>query len=219
MTKLTDKERKELEKKIAEGRKVFQQGFDAHKLYFFNTPLLPANPLQAELLEAWSDLSYEVFTYTGANRIGKTAVSAILIQSILQGKWPWNNKKIHFPHNEPRKVRWVGQDWSKHIKTVLIPTLYEWWPKDRPVKIKKDGLGIETFWIDEITGSTLEIMSNKQESDLMEGWWGDLIVYDEPPKRDVRVACSRGFTSNSIMWRTFSRFQESLFIFKPSLYR
>ena len=108
------------------------------------------------------------------------------------GKWPWDNQKMPFMHNDPRKVRWVGQDWQKHIKTVVIPTLKEWWPKDRPVKIKKDGLGIETFWIDEITGSTLEIMSNKQESDLMEGWWGDLIVYDEPPKRDVRVACSRG---------------------------
>ena len=96
------------------------------------------------------------------------------------------------PAGEPRKARIVGQDWEKHVKTVLIPTLRRWWPKDRAVSVKKNSLGVEAVWTDELTGSTLEIMSNKQESDLHEGWWGDLIAYDEPPKRDVRIANARG---------------------------
>ena len=45
---------------------------------FFNKPKaedgIPANPLQAELLEAWDDQSYKVFTYTGGNRTGKTTL-------------------------------------------------------------------------------------------------------------------------------------------------
>jgi hypothetical protein len=35
-------------------------------------------------------------------------------------------------------------------------------------------------------------MSNVQDSSVFEGWEGDLVVYDEPPKRDIRVACARG---------------------------
>ena len=35
-------------------------------------------------------------------------------------------------------------------------------------------------------------MSNNQDSDVFEGWDGDLIVWDEPPKRNIRVACARG---------------------------
>jgi len=35
-------------------------------------------------------------------------------------------------------------------------------------------------------------MSNNQESDTFEGWSGDLVVWDEPPKRANRVAAARG---------------------------
>ena len=61
--------------------------------------------------------------------------------------------------------------------------------KDGP---KKNTQGIAALWLDEKTGSTLEIMSNKQESELHEGWEGDLIIYDEPPTRAIRVANARG---------------------------
>jgi hypothetical protein len=68
----------------------------------------------------------------------------------------------------------VGQDWEKHIKAVLTPELKKWWPKKRRVKTKKNNNGVDYFWEDEATGSTLEIMSNLQDSDLHEGWSGDL---------------------------------------------
>jgi hypothetical protein len=195
LAKSIEEQKRELKLQKLEMLRWNKQYEQDNRIKFFNTPKLPANPLQAELIEAWDDPEYTIFTYTGANRIGKTTILAVAAFSTMFGKWPWSNKKLPMPGHppgEPRKVRIVGQDWEKHVKTVLIPTLKYWWPKERDVHIKKNSLGVDAVWTDVITGSTLEIMSNKQESDLHEGWWGDLIGYDEPPKREVRVANARG---------------------------
>ena len=89
-------------------------------------------------------------------------------------------------------MRLIGQDWEKHIKTVIEPALEEWWPQAYRVEKKKNNVGVNALWTDVKTKSTLEIMSNGTESELHEGWMGDLILYDEPPKRDIRVANARG---------------------------
>lgn len=153
---------------------------------------LQPNPKQDRLLKAWLNRQKKVFTYTGGNRTGKTTIAAIIFICMMAGKWLWNDEDIWFPHNNPRKLRVIGQDWEKHISTVVVPELKKWWPDNRPVKLKKNNIGVEAMWVDELTGSTLEIMSNKQDSDLFEGWQGDGCYYDEPPRRDVRVACARG---------------------------
>jgi hypothetical protein len=167
-----------------------------NKIEFFtldaDTGGIPANPLQDELVNAWQDWFYKVFTYTGANRIGKTTIGAIIGISVLLGYLPWNRKRLHFTHNRTRKVRLIGQDWEKHIKAVVIPAWKEWWPKSRKLDKKKNNQGVDAIWTDIQTGSTMEIMSNNQDSDLHEGWFGDLIIYDEPPKRNIRVANARG---------------------------
>lgn len=150
------------------------------------------NPKQLELLAAWGNQKYKVFTYTGANRIGKTTIGAVIAHSTLIGKWLWNGEPVPIPHKLPRKVRYVGQDWEKHIKAVVEPALKKWWPKQRKVETRKNNFGVEAFWTDVETGSTLELMSNNQEADLHEGWDGDLIIYDEPPRREIRVANARG---------------------------
>ena len=157
-------------------------------LFYFVTP----NPPQDLLLQAWRNPYKKVFTFTGGNRSGKTTIGIIIALSVLFGEWMWSGEKITFPHNRPRKIRIVGQDWEKHIQTVIIDTLRTWWPEKRAVHIKKNGQGVETLWTDKETGSTIEIMSNNQDSDLHEGWNGDLIYYDEPPRREIRVANARG---------------------------
>lgn len=186
--KLKEAEILELVSKETEVLSAIASDKKDNAIYYFNRP----NPPQEELLGAWDNQDYKVFTYTGANRIGKTTILAILVFSTMFGFYPWSGKKIPFPHNKPRKVRIVGQSWEDHIKTVLIPTLREWWPKKRPLKTKKNNMGVEKLWVDELTGSTLEILSNMQDSDVQEGWQGDLIGYDEPPKRDNRVTNARG---------------------------
>jgi hypothetical protein len=150
------------------------------------------NPPQVALLEAWKNPKYKVFTYSGANRIGKTFISSLLGICTLAGEYLWSGEKMVFPFPGPRKVRYVGQAWESHVKAVVEPMLNFWWPQARPLDRKKNNQGIDAIWVDKKTRSTLEIMSNVQDSSVFEGWMGDLVLYDEPPKRDVRVACARG---------------------------
>jgi len=127
-----------------------------------------------------------------------TTIGTVMAFSTMFGYWPWDKDKLlYFSHDKPRKVRYIGQDWEKQIKTVLIPELEKWWPANRKVIKKKNNQGIDAYWKDELTGSTLELMSNGQESDLHEGWSGDLIIYDEPCKRSIRVANARGLIDRS----------------------
>lgn len=153
---------------------------------------IPANPPQARLLEAWKNPQYKVFTFTGGNRLGKTTIGMVLTICTMAGEWLWSKEKMPFPHSMPRRVRYIGQGWETHIKTVVEPALKKWWPKARPIETKKNNQGVEAVWTDKMTGSTLEILSNNQDSGSFEGWEGDLIVYDEPPDRANRIACARG---------------------------
>lgn len=122
-----------------------------------------------------------------------TTIGTIIALATLFGKWPWNEKLIPgLKQNYPRKVRYVGQAWETHIKDVVEPAFRKWWPSKRPVEKKKNNQGIDYYWIDNETQSSVEIMSNNQASDVFEGWEGDLVVYDEPPRREIRVACARG---------------------------
>jgi hypothetical protein len=154
---------------------------------------MPPNPKQAELLAGWLDPTKKVFTFTGGNRGGKTTILVIIALSVMFGRWLWNDTPIQFPYKKYRyrKVRIVGQSWEQ-IKTVLIPKLQEWWPKNRPLETKKNNQGVDSMWRDLTTGSKLEILSNSQDSSFMEGEDNDLDCYDEPPDRDNRIACARG---------------------------
>ena len=162
---------------------------ESNLIEFFDRP----NPLQTKLLKAWDDPTYKVFAFTGGNRIGKTTIGVILAICTCAGQYLFGEKKsLLFPHKKARKIRYIGQDWEKQIKAVVIPELEKWWPQTRPVKKKKNSNGVDALWTDVLTGSTIEIMSNGQESELHEGWQGDIVIYDEPPKRDIRVANARG---------------------------
>jgi len=181
---------------IAEKRKrieAYDKMREANRIYHFQKgDLWEPNPAQSKLIEAWKNISYKVFTFTGANRIGKTTIGIVIAYSVMFGEWPWSGEKIPFMHKEARKVRYVGQGWESHIKTVVEPELKRLWPKHRPLQNKKNNQGVEAMWVDSGTGSNLEIMSNNQESDTFEGWSGDLIVWDEPPERKNRIASARG---------------------------
>jgi len=146
------------------------------------------------MVEAYLDQSYKTLGMSGGNRLGKTTLLTILGLSTLFGKYLWNNQTLLqlFNHKKSRKVRYIGQGWHDHIKSVVIPELEKWWPKSRPVERKGNGVIRDTYWKDLMTGSTIEIMSNTQDSKVHEGWHGDLILYDEPPKREIYIANARG---------------------------
>ena len=210
----TEFRREQIKRELAEARKrhaanlLKEQAYINSNLLEFFTPFdgevdphktLPVpkqHPKQVELFEAFKDRTKKVFTYTGGNRTGKTVSGVDITWCYVTGTWLWSGEKIWFPHRRPRRIRIVGQDWEKHIKTVVIPALWQWMPRNhvslKGGKPKKNSLGVEAFWEDERTGSTIEIMSNRQETSLFEGWDGDLIYYDEPPSRNNRTACTRG---------------------------
>ena len=150
-----------------------------------------ANPKQKLILDGWDNLLYKVFTMTGGNKLGKTTLGTVIGESHMFGYWPWDARKTPIS-TPPIKIRYVGQDWDSHVKTVVQPCLEMWWPKNRRLETKKNNQGVKSFWLDKKTGSTLELMSNKQEPDVFEGWDGDLILFDEPPKREIWIACMRG---------------------------
>ncbi len=151
-----------------------------------------ANPKQKLILEALNNSSYKIFTMTGSNKFGKTTLGTIVAISLMIGYWPWDVRKTPIS-SPPVKIRYIGQDWETHIKTVLEPALDTWWPKSRKVETKKHpSVGVKSFYRDIKTGSTLEIMSNNSDSEVYEGWDGDFILCDEPPKRAIWIACMRG---------------------------
>ena len=187
------KELKEIDAKIVNQLREMNDYRMRNKIEFFDKEPNPGpNPRQKEILEAWDNPQFKVFTFTGGNRLGKTCLLSLLAHSVMRGEFPWNNQRINFPHNEPRKIRYIGQDWQDQIKKVVIPELKKWQAADRPTKITGNGIITDTDWLDVKTGSTIEIMSNKQDPGVHEGWSGDLILYDEPPRREIRVANARG---------------------------
>ena len=182
-----------------------KQHMAKNRIMFFNVPDRPRhpdfpelrepNPLQKQLLAAWLDPKYRTFLYSSGNRGGKTTIGTIMSIAICAGEWPWSGEKIQFSHDLPRKVRIVGQAWESHVKVVVEPALKFWWPEVYELKSSKNNQGITAvceFYIRGKLQGTIEIMSNVQDSSVFEGWMGDLIYYDEPPKRDVRIACARG---------------------------
>ena len=183
----------QLEMKELEVLQLLKKHKDECPIEYFTRP----NPPQKALIEAFENPLYKVLVFTGGNRVGKTTIGAILAISTTVGYFPWSEKKLIFSHKLPRKVRYIGQDWERHVAQVVVPALKKWYPHNRECYIKKNMVGVEAFWRDIQTGSTLEIMSNKQESELHEGWDGDLIVYDEPPKRSIRVANARGLVDRN----------------------
>jgi hypothetical protein len=169
-------------------------------LEFITTAPRPGfNPKQYPIVEAFLDPFYKTFGMSGGNRLGKTFLLTCLGLSVVFGKYLWDGTNLlHlFPHNKARKVRYVGQGWHDHVLAVVIPQIEALWPKNRKFETHGNGVITGTFWKDVKTGSTIEIMSNNQRSKEHEGWEGDLILYDEPCRREIYVANARGLVDRN----------------------
>ena len=197
------------EREISDGKKKADFYVRKNKLLFFNNPEYgylgrhgkwEPNPHQKELLNAFASARYKTLYAVGANRIGKTFIEIIMAASLITGKFPWEPEdrkgwiwdRYGWSDSLPIRGRIIGQDWEKHIKTVIIPDMKELFPEEWNMKIKKNTIGVEAFWTHPETGGTIEIMSNNSESSLFEGWHGHFILWDEPPSRDNRIASARG---------------------------
>lgn len=199
-------------KKYDEQQELLKQVMAKNRIVYFNCgkprdskypELREPNPLQAQLLDAWRNPKFRTILYSSGNRGGKTTIGTIITLCVAAGEWIWSGEKIPFPHDYPRKIRIVGHAWESHIKSVVIPALKFWIPECHIYKTKKNNQGVDATWElwsrshDKGIQATIEIMSNTQDISVFEGWHGDMVYYDEPPKRDVRIACARGLIDRS----------------------
>lgn len=149
------------------------------------------NPKQIALFKAFRNPEYKKFTYTGANRTGKTTSLVCLGFSTMFGYYPWDEFQEPLPIQVPAKILMVGQIWGENIKKVLQPKMEDWWPKNRVVETsRKDG--VKNWWRDKKTGSTLDVLSNQQDRNAFESADWDFILWDEPPEYDNWLAATRG---------------------------
>lgn len=166
----------------------------------------PIEPYQTKVLEH-IHLGKKTVTLQGANQIGKTTLGVVIVGSFCLGIQPWDKKETVFGRRVVRG-RILCSDWEKHGSTVIVPELKKWLPVGQ-YETKKNNVGVEYFW-EFRNGSSLELITNKQDTRDHEGWKGDFIWADEPPERDKYVTNKRGLiASNGIFLLTMTAVSES----------
>ncbi len=141
------------------------------------------------------------------NGIGKTAHMSNLLCSFMEGYEAWSEVDEMFPgavkvkgkwykpsalgKKPPVRIRLTGEDWDHHLGQTVINELKTWFPREN-YDTKRNTSGVEYFWTHKGNGSTLEMMTHKQDLRLFEGWRGDVWAADEPPPFDVFTAMMRG---------------------------
>lgn len=136
----------------------------------------------------------KIGVFQGGNRIGKTFLAACLVDSFARGVQEWDNRPSVF-QGRPTKGRIICADWEHHANEVIVPRLKEVIPKGT-YSTKKNNTGVEAFWRFK-NGSTIELMTHSQDTDVFEGWTGDWGWADEPLPKDKYVATRRGLVTTS----------------------
>ncbi len=141
------------------------------------------------------------------NGIGKTVMMVLLIVSWMEGYEAWNEvdqdyigavrrgDKFYKPSSigksPPVDIRLTGEDWDHHLGRVVVKALRTWFPMEN-YTTKKNTSGVEFFWTHNKNGSTMELMTHKQDVKVFESWRGDAWAADEPPPYGVYKAMARG---------------------------
>jgi phage terminase large subunit-like protein len=182
--KAIERQLKELKKRKIEILGTVDSYRKDHYLEFFEP-----HEKQKPVFQAVEDRDVRTILYQGGNRSGKTTWNVASVVSMLLGYFPWNKRLTRFP--VPVRGRLCGEDNGHHLREVLIPKLKEMVPPEALDSTRRNQQGLEAFWKFK-NGSTLELMSYEQSTDIYEGWSGHFVSFDEPPPRDKYVACQRG---------------------------
>jgi len=90
----------------------------------------------------------------------------------------------------------VGNSFVKAIGEVIYPKLREMLPDNQIREKRKNQQGVVSYMLLH-NGSRLDFMSNEQDDKLFEGWKGEYLLFDEPPKRAAIIASIRGLTNEN----------------------
>jgi hypothetical protein len=190
-----DEKQKEIARIRAELEKLDRKEFailkklelhkERNKILYFK-PYAKQEPIFAAI---WDKIKKTIIVQ-GGNRSGKTTVGIVAVVSLMLGKEPWEGgKELRF--KPPIRVRVLCEDWGHFAKEVIIPKLREWVPAGEIAETRKNNAGVEAYWKLK-NGSTLELMTYEQATEIFEGWSGHVVYADEPVPRDKFIACKRG---------------------------
>ena len=211
----------ELIKTDEQGNKILYFGHEG-KGYLGEHGTWEPNKPQRTLIDRINQGMERIFTLTGANQIGKTAFEVFLALAVIQGCWPWEDKKIVGTHlwetynwKPPIYVRWIGGGWEEHIQKNLIEQgLKDLWPDSWDKTTKKNNMGVDYLWNHIETGSQINFMSHNQKRKAFAGWKGHCIegsqrvfMYDRTlkPIKDIVVGDLVWTTSDKSGYRSLGK--------------
>ncbi len=141
----------------------------------------------------------DVKAFFGANRSGKTTAGIVEMCCHLTGYYPdwWKGRRW----DRPVIGRIFASDFAKGVR-VVTKKLHEWMPQESIIEVLRNSHKADVEWfIKHKSGGTsyADIMSYEQETHLAEGWDGDVVLFDEPPPREIYIATARGLVDRDGM--------------------
>lgn len=178
-------------KRTAENDRAMVEYENTHRIEFFEP--IGTNPddipYQVRFLEHLHN-GKKIISLVGGNGIGKTTLGAVIVGAACLGLQPWDGKELPWPLNKPPvKVRILCSDWEKHAN-VIVENLKTWLPAGQYTTSKNNNAVESKFTFN--NKSSIELITNKQDTRDHEGWEGQLLWADEPFEQDKYVANLRG---------------------------
>lgn len=121
----------------------------------------------------------------GGNRSGKTEFGSSDVVHHFLGTHPYRQNRI------PMIIKVLGEDYSTHIKTTLLPKLFKFLPKNSVKKTEKNPQGVINKILG-VNGSVIDLMSYDQDVGKFESFDADMAWFDEPPPEAIYRGVVRG---------------------------
>jgi len=161
----------------------------------------------------------KIRSFTGGNRIGKSTCGAKEAVAWCMGFRPWYKRgdpAFKTPVEPAVDGLIVCEDWKNAAKMVIVDKLFQNVPPELLVgKPKRQENGVEYLWSIRVpfdtTGkiSTLQIVTNNTDSKSLEGPDWQFAWLDEPPRRDIWIAITRGLIdAGGSAWFTMTPLSE-----------
>jgi phage terminase large subunit-like protein len=147
----------------------------------------------------WFTHGKKVTTLVKGNQVGGTTCLVIRMLSACLGTYPlamggivppdWGQLRIR---EKPGMFLLMGKNFTKTIPEIILPKLREFIsPNMLSKKPRKNQLGIPYIFYFK-SGAELHLSSYDQDPDSFEGSLWNGIGFDEPPTREIYMACRRG---------------------------
>jgi phage terminase large subunit-like protein len=120
-----------------------------------------------------------------ANKVGKTYSAIAESLQLSFGIHPHRKIKV------PNKGRIIGTDLEKGIEEDVWGIFKTMYPPSELSSEPRKYSGGQVKKVNFKCGSSVEFMSYEQDAGLFEGGEGDWVMFNEPPPREVFVACTR----------------------------